>query len=136
MRGVIPLLGGLILTAVFIFGLYNYAQPDWLTDDDGNNVTIFGIGAVAVVGIGAMLVGAVVMVIWWVRSPDYFRGRTLEKRSDDLVLAQPDLFVPTLGLPDSGDRPVVIAPDLSNLPPGRTAVSSETGEEFTKPPSS
>ncbi|UFS59729.1 APC family permease [Subtercola endophyticus] len=132
MRGVVPLLGGLILTAVFIFGLYNYAQPDWLVDDDGNNVTIFGIGAVAVVGIGAMIIGAVLMVIWWLRAPDYFRGKTLEKRSDDLVLAQPDLFVPTLGLPDSGDRPVIIAPDLSNLPPGAKAVSTETGEEFTR----
>ncbi|QWT23832.1 APC family permease [Subtercola sp. PAMC28395] len=133
MRGVVPLLGGLMLAAVFVFGLYNYAQPDWLTDDNGDNVTIFGIGAVAVVGIGAMLIGVVVMIIWWVRSPDFFRGRTLEKRSDDLVLASTDGFVARLGLPDSGDRPVVIAPDLFNLPPGATAVDPETGEEYKKP---
>ena len=38
------------------------------------------------------------------------------------------------GLPDSGDMPTVIAPDLSNLPPGETAVNPETGEEFTKSP--
>jgi hypothetical protein len=38
------------------------------------------------------------------------------------------------GLPDSGDMPTVIAPDLSNLPPGETALNPETGEEFTKGP--
>ena len=45
MRGVVPLLGGLILLVVFIYGLIQYAKPDWLTDDDGNNVTILGFGA-------------------------------------------------------------------------------------------
>ena len=44
--------GGLILLVVFAYGLIQYAKPDWLTDDDGNNVTILGFGAVAVVGIG------------------------------------------------------------------------------------
>ena len=39
---------------------------------------------------------------------------------------------PMFGLPDSGDMPTVIAPDLSNLPPGETALNPETGEEFTK----
>ena len=41
---------------------------------------------------------------------------------------------PMFGLPDSGDMPTVIAPDLSNLPPGETAINPETGEEFTKSP--
>ena len=54
MRGVIPLLGGLILLrGVHLRTQSSYAAPDWLIDDDGNNVTIFGFGAVAVVGIGA-----------------------------------------------------------------------------------
>ena len=65
MRGVVPLLGGLILLVVFVYGLIQYAKPDWLTDDNGNNVTILGYGAVAVVGIGALVLGVVVMVIWW-----------------------------------------------------------------------
>ncbi len=135
MRGVIPLLGGVILLVVFIYGLIQYAKPDWLTDDDGNNVTILGFGAVAVVGIGALALGLVVMVIWWLMSPDYFLGRTLSRRSSaDLVLAPPSAVDPMFGLPDSGDMPTVIAPDLSNLPPGETAVNPETGEEFTKEP--
>ena len=133
MRGVVPLSGGLLLAAVFVYGLIQYAKPDWLTDDDGNNVTIFGFGAVAVVGIGALVLGVLMMVLWWLASPDFFHGLTLSRRSSaDLVLEPATAVEPTLGLPDSGDMPTVIAPDLSNLPPGETAVNPETGEEFTK----
>ena len=133
MRGVVPLAGAVILSAVFVYGLIQYAKPDWLTDDAGNNVTIFGFGAVAVVGIGALALGVVMMVIWWLASPDFFHGLTLSRRSSaDLVLEPAVNIEPTLGLPDSGDMPTVIAPDLSNLPPGETAVNPETGEEFTK----
>jgi amino acid transporter len=133
MRGIVPLLGALILTAIFIYGLIQYAKPDWLTDDDGNNVTILGFGAVAVVGIGALALGLVLMVIQWISAPDYFRGLTLSRRSSaDLVLLPATAVEPMFGLPDSGDMPTVIAPDLSNLPPGETALNPETGEEFTK----
>ena len=134
MRGVVPLLGALSLTAVFVYGLLQYAKPDWLTDDDGNNVTILGYGAVAVVGIGALALGVVLMIVWWIASPAFFHGLTLSRRSSaDLVLDPAVNVEPTLGLPDSGDMPTVIAPDLSNLPPGETAINPETGEEFTKP---
>jgi len=133
MRGVVPLGGGLILLVVFAYGLIQYAKPDWLTDDDGNNVTILGYGAVAVVGIGALALGLVAMAVWWIASPAYFHGHTLPRRSSvDLVLAPPVNVEPMFGLPDSGDMPTVIAPDLSNLPPGETAINPETGEEFTK----
>jgi amino acid transporter len=133
MRGVVPLMGALILTAVFVYGLIQYAKPDWLTDDDGNNVTIFGYGAVAVVGIGALLLGVVMMFVWRIASPAYFQGLTLPRRSSaDLILVPAHGVEPMFGLPDSGDMPTVIAPDLSNLPPGETAVNPETGEEFTK----
>ena len=133
MRGVVPLTGGLILAAVFAYGLIQYAKPDWLIDDDGNNVTIFGYGAVAVVGIGALLLGVVLMVAWRIAAPPYFHGLTLPVRnSADLLLVPATASEPMFGLPDSGDMPTVIAPDLSNLPAGETAVNPETGEEFTK----
>jgi amino acid transporter len=133
MRGVLPLAGGLILAAVFVYGLIQYAKPDWLVDDSGNNVTIFGFGAVAVVGIGALALGVVMMVIWWIASPDFFHGLTLPRRnSADLVLLPATGTEAMFGLPDSGDMPTIIAPDLSNLPAGETAINPETGEEFTK----
>lgn len=134
MRGLIPLSGGLILAAVFVYGLIQYAKPDWLVDDAGNNVTIFGWGAVAVVGIGGLLIGVVVMIAWWIASPDFFHGLTLSRRSSADLILEPAVKVPTLGLPDSGDMPTVISPDLSNLPPGETAIDPETGVEFTKNP--
>ncbi|WP_431277017.1 APC family permease [Leifsonia poae] len=132
MRGLFPLVGGLMLTAIFIYGLISFAAPDWLVDDDGKNVTILGIGAEAVVGVGGLVIGAVLMLIWWWRRPDYFRGQTLPRRSDDLVLT-PAGVVPTFGLPDSGDMPLIISPDLSNLPPGQTAINSETLEPVEEP---
>jgi amino acid transporter len=129
MRGLFPLAGGAMLAAVFVYGLISFAAPDWLTDADGNNVTIFGIGAVAVVGIGALVLGAILMGIWALRQPDFFRGKTLARRSEDLVLAPGAGRIATFGLPDSGRMPEVIAPDLSNLPPGETAIDAVTGEE-------
>jgi amino acid transporter len=131
MRFLVPLLGGVILLVVFIYGLLQYAKPDWLTDDDGNNVTILGFGAVAVVGIGAMVLGLVVMVIWWAMSPSFFKGEILERR-EDLLLEPAIGAIAHFGLPDSGEMPTVISPDLSNLPPGEKAVDPITGEEFTK----
>ncbi len=130
MRGLVPLLGGLLLTVVFIYGLIQYAKPDWLTDDNDENVTIFGFGAVAVVGIGALVLGLILMVVWWAMAPPFFRGETLPLRSADLLLEPATAAVPTFGLPDSGEASTVIAPDLSNLPLGETAIDPETGVEF------
>jgi len=51
MRGVVPLLGAIMLTVVFAYGLISYSKPDYLVDEaTGENVTILGFGAVAVVG--------------------------------------------------------------------------------------
>ena len=133
MRGLFPFLGGAMLAAVFGYGLVQFAAPDWLVDDAGDNVTIFGVGATAVVGIAALVLGAILMGIWALRQPDFFRGKTLARRSDDLVLAPGDGRVPTFGLPDSGRMPEVIAPDLSNLPEGQEAIDAVTGKKVTKP---
>ena len=127
MRGVIPLLGGLIMMATFWYGLAQFLAPDWLQDDAGNNVTVFGVGAVGAVGILAMVLGGVLMVIWWSFDKAFFKGETLPMRSaHELVLAGPH-EAETMRLPDSGLPEIVIAPDLSNLPPGGRAVDLSTG---------
>ena len=54
-------------------------------------------------------------------------------RSDDLVLATVEGGLAGFGLPDSGVFATVIAPDLSNLPPGQTAINVETGEPVDTP---
>ncbi len=133
LRGLFPLVGGIMLLAVFVYGVIQFSAPSWLVDANGKNVTIFGIGAEAVVGIGGLIVGVVLMVVWRLIKPDFFKGLTLPRRSDDLVLAPGEGVVPSFGLSDSGDMATVIAPDLSNLPPGRTAINAETGERVDTP---
>lgn len=70
-----------MLTAAFVYGLIQFSAPDWLQDSNGRDVTIFGIGAEAVVGVGALVIGFVLLLVWRRMRPDYFRGLTLPKRS-------------------------------------------------------
>jgi len=123
MKGILPFLGGLMLLGAFVIASYQYAQPDY------GNTTMFGIGGVFVVGIGSLLVGVVLMYIWNLVAPEYFSRATLPKRGEaDLVLLTPEMELDTVRLPDSGLPSLVVAPDLSNLPEGSTAVDVETGE--------
>lgn len=118
MRFVLPLLGGVILFGAFIYALKVYAAPDWLTDDNDEPVTILGIGAVAVVGVGALLLGIALMLVQRVASRSFFDGHTLPARSHDLLLVVPQDMIEYEGTPapDSGMVGTVLAPDLSNLP--------------------
>jgi hypothetical protein len=72
------------------------------------------------------------MAVWRFVRPEYFRGETLPRRSDDLVLTAQGTEA-LFGLPDSRTPATVIAPDLSNLPPGRHAVNAETLEPVDEP---
>jgi len=128
MRFIFPLLGGIMLLAVFIYGAIQFYAKDWLVDANNKNITIFGIGAEFVVGIGGLLIGAVIMVVWWIFKPDFFRGQTLSRRQDEFVLAPGDGMKANFGLPDSGYFPTVVSPDLSNLPTGAVAINAETGK--------
>ena len=88
------------------------------------------------IGVGSLLLGLVLMYAWQAVAPEYFRGETLPKRdSADLVLlgVGPEVGEGVVGLrlPDSREG-TVIAPDLSNLPPGQTAIDPRTGETFEK----
>jgi amino acid transporter len=127
MRGLFPFVGGAALLVVFCYGLTQFLLPDWIQDGDGKNVTIFGLGATGVVGIMGLLLGAVLMGLWFLRQPEFFQGKTLQRRSDDYVMAPGIGRIASFGLPDSGRMPDVIAPDLSNLPPGQTIIDANTG---------
>jgi hypothetical protein len=121
-KGIMPALGGLMLLGAFVIACVQYADPAY------GSTTVFGIGGVFVLGMGALLLGLIAMVIWNVIAPAFFRGETLSKRVDsDLVLVALDHEDQTLRLPDSGLPEIIIAPDLSNLPPGMTAMDLETG---------
>jgi amino acid transporter len=117
MKGVLPLLGGVLLFGAFVEASIQYADPEY------GNTKVFGIGGVFVIGIGALVFGVVLMLVSRAFSADYFAGRTLPRRGHhDLVLVGATHEGDTIRLPDSGLPEIVIAPDLSNLPPGTQAV--------------
>ncbi len=126
MQGVFPLLGGIILLAAFIWAAKLYTAPDW-----GSGGTHIGnVGGVFLLGIGSLLLGVVLMYVWAAVAPEYFRGETLSKRdATDLILVGGGNKPVGVRLPDSRET-TVIAPDLSNLPPGQEAVDPKTGERF------
>jgi amino acid transporter len=126
MQGIVPGFGGLLLVAFFLYACKTYADPDY------GYTTIGGIGGVFLIGVGSLVLGLVLMFVWQLVEPAYFRGETLPKRhSADLVLIGGGGKPVGVRLPDSAEQ-TVIAPDLSNLPPGQTAIDPSTGERFTK----
>ena len=51
----------------------------------GSGGAVFGMGTVFVIGVGLLLLGAILMFVWQIREPAFFRGETL--RHDTAVLA-------------------------------------------------
>ena len=84
-KGIFPLLGALMLTYAFV----QSAIDMW--DVDYGYTVLFGIGGTFVVGIGALLVGVVLMVIWYLfpRSKPFFQGRSLNRETPVMVPDEP-----------------------------------------------
>jgi hypothetical protein len=110
-KGVLPGLGGLMLLVAFVLSSIDYAAVD------AGSTTILGIGGVFVIGIGAIVLGAVLMFVYSRIAPAFFRGETLRPGTSDLLLRD-ERGGPRFGLPDTEEN-TVIAPDRSNLPPGQ-----------------
>jgi amino acid transporter len=58
MAGVMPLLGGLMLLGVFVKSCWD------LSKDDAGSGTVFGLGSPLVIGVGFLLMGPVLMLLW------------------------------------------------------------------------
>jgi amino acid transporter len=76
-----PLLGALALTAAFVLSAIDMFQPDY------GYTVIWGIGGVFVIGIGSLLLGVVLMIVWsfFPRSKPFFRGESLNESTAVLV---------------------------------------------------
>jgi amino acid transporter len=70
--GVAPLLGGVILTFVFVRSCKD------LSADDAGSTTYFGLGSPLVIGIGFLLLGPVLMAIWYAMGHRTFWQRRRE----------------------------------------------------------
>ncbi|MEU7022140.1 APC family permease [Streptomyces sp. NPDC046203] len=80
-KGLFPLLGGVLLTAVFCKTMYDMWDPAY-----GSGSAVFGVGSVFVIGVGLLLLGVVIMLVMQRRSPDFFRGLVLTKETPSLVV--------------------------------------------------
>lgn len=81
-KGVMPGLGALVLLAVFLQTAVDAMDPAY-----GSGSSVFGIGSVFLVGIGLLLLGAVLMLVQRRADPAFFRGETLRTDTPSLVLA-------------------------------------------------
>ncbi|WP_448640374.1 APC family permease [Geodermatophilus sp. URMC 63] len=79
-KGLFPLVGALMLTAVFVQTAVDTLDPAY-----GSGSSVFGIGSVFVIGIGLLVLGAVLMLAWRARHPEFFRGQTLRVDTPSLV---------------------------------------------------
>jgi amino acid transporter len=70
LAGVLPVLGGLMLLGLFAKSCYDLSKAD------AGSTTILGLGSPLVIGIGFLLLGPVLMVIWRVSGhQEFFRRR-------------------------------------------------------------
>ncbi|MBC2642856.1 MULTISPECIES: APC family permease [unclassified Rhodococcus (in: high G+C Gram-positive bacteria)] len=78
-RFVFPMLGGLMLLAVFVISIDESMDPE-----NASGASIGGIGLVFFLGFGILLLGAVLMMIMRFRSPAFFEGKTLNRDTSAL----------------------------------------------------
>src|SRR4051812_27947792 len=69
--GVGPTLGGLMLTAIFFKSCYDLSKPE--NSDSGDSW--FGLGPPLVIGVGFLLLGVVLMLVWRAGHEDFFKRR-------------------------------------------------------------
>lgn len=76
-----PLLGALMLTAAFVKSAIDMLDPDY------GYTVLLGVGGVFVIGIGSLLLGVVLMVIWAFvpASKPFYRGESLNRDTEVLV---------------------------------------------------
>ncbi|MFI5663984.1 APC family permease [Streptomyces sp. NPDC051684] len=82
-KGLFPLLGGVLLSAVFVKTLVDMWNPAY-----GSGSSVFGVGSVFVIGVGLLLVGFVIMLVMARRSPSFFRGEVLNRQTPVLVVEE------------------------------------------------
>lgn len=81
-KGLFPVVGGILLTAVFGKTLYDMWDPAY-----GSGSSVLGVGSVFVIGVGLLLLGVVLMEVMRRRSPAFFRGEVLTKETPALVVS-------------------------------------------------
>jgi hypothetical protein len=86
LKGILPLAGGIMLLAFFLKGIWQ----DWKYTTGLSYWTMqfpphWKVGGIFLTGVGALVFGLVLMTIYRVVSPPFFRGETLNKDTQVLV---------------------------------------------------
>jgi amino acid transporter len=102
LRGLLPFLGGLMLLAAFVKSAVDMYATDY------GYTSLAGVGGVFLLGIGALLLGVVLMEIYRLIAPDYFTGRLLN--ASTVVVPIDDESTVGLSLPDSPSQEHLIRP--------------------------
>ena len=79
-KGILPLVGAVILLTAFVRAAIDYANPDYGT----TSWTLpfpphWHLGGVFLTGIGSLVVGLVLMLVYNAIAPDFFAGRVLRR---------------------------------------------------------
>jgi amino acid transporter len=90
--GVLPTIGGLILTWVFIKSCVDFWDP--ANSESGDSW--FGVGPPLVIGVGFLLLGVVLVAVGSFRSPEFFKRKT-ETASPHVVAGAPATPTPLGG---------------------------------------
>lgn len=81
--GLLPLVGAISLTGVFVKACLEYSDPE-----NGSGVSVLGLGAPLVIGIGALLVGVVGMVYANIAHRGFFESHRPETVTDAIADAE------------------------------------------------
>ncbi len=113
MKGVLPFLGGSILLAAFLKSSYDYAAPDY----GSTSWTVpfpphWHIGGVFLTGIGSLLLGFILMLVYRYVAPAFFLGRTLN-RDTAVYVSEDAVTTGALRLPDAAEPLIVVPEDVA-----------------------
>jgi amino acid transporter len=79
--GVAPVTGALILGGLFFKAVYEYSK----VDDSYSGSELFGVAIPAVLGVGLILIGIVLMIVWRLTGHDDYFGRKRETVDPDVA---------------------------------------------------
>ena len=71
---ILPGIAAMILIPVGLFEAYRMISPEY-----GSGGSLAGIGTVFIIGVLSLVLGVLLMIVWNLKSPAFFRGQTLKR---------------------------------------------------------
>jgi len=81
---ILPGLAALILIPVGIIEAYQMAQPE-----NSSGASLAGVGVVFIIGVASLMFGVLLMILWNLKSPAFFRGETLRRERTHRIGVDP-----------------------------------------------